>query len=308
MRELTETRRVVPVVAVLGTILAVVLLAIVVTSPAGAETPAERCKRETAAYNSAWKNAWLQANPGKSPGDAPPPPVPYTCHGDDGPPPTLDTTPPETSPPVTSSATPEPSASSTAESPATTTPAPTSSRLLEHPGPGQPTIDAGGKRTAAVRDGFKVEAADDGNDGNGGITSDSSSYPDKLSGITIYANAWACALYWKHCSFATSAKTYRDGQRFAVNMIRNIATAKTHGISASVEISGGKGNGGTVGLTAQGSDKNVKTLTWENTKSYISDVAGTADCGMFSTYFSVTSEGWFEHDGAKGYVSAGVRN
>ncbi len=50
-------------------------------TPASAETPAERCKREASAYNEAWKATWTQANPGKSRNEAPPPPVPHTCRG-----------------------------------------------------------------------------------------------------------------------------------------------------------------------------------------------------------------------------------
>lgn len=277
---------------------------------ANAETPAERCKRETTAYNNTWKNTWAQANPGKSPSDAPSPPVPYKCGGgNDGPP-----------PPTLLPSTSTPEASDTTEAPTSSGQrkdgsgpkmnAPTERREIENSsGNSKMTIGQTVRPNQTSLDQYgRVNASDEGNDGNGGLTSDSSSYADKLSGITIYANSWACALYWKHCSFKASAKTYRDGERFPVSMIKNVATAKTHGIKASVSISGGTGKGGTVGLTAEGTDKNSKTLTWVNNNSYISDVAGTADCGMFSTYFSLTSEGWFEHKGAKGYVSSGVRN
>ncbi|VFA89608.1 Uncharacterised protein [Gordonia paraffinivorans] len=294
---------------------------------ADAETPAERCKRETAAYNDAWKNTWAAANPGKKPSDAPKPPVPYKCGGgqDGGVPPTLspgaDTpetkTPEKDAEPSTSdskgSGGPTSSAPTVAGGPRST--APTSRRdNVNGVDRNQPRIWGTTPSSVVIAPkqrndhSLSTPASADGNDGNGGFTSDSSSYADKLSGIRIYANAWACALYFKHCSFATSAKTYRDGQRLPVGMIRNVATAKTHGIKASVEVSGGKGNGGSVSIAAEGTDKNAKSLTWTNTNSYISDVAGTADCGMFSTYFSVTSEGWFEHNGAKGYASAGVRN
>lgn len=107
---------------------------------ANAETPAERCKRETTAYNNAWKNTWAQANPGKSPSDAPPPPVPYRCGGgNDDPPPTLSPSAPEDE-------------AGTPSAPSTTAPtsedrgpgpnlnAPTERRDLEHPGSEQPTI------------------------------------------------------------------------------------------------------------------------------------------------------------------------
>ncbi|MCD2147543.1 hypothetical protein [Gordonia paraffinivorans] len=82
------------------TILAVLVVAanamvsalVVISAPtASAETPAERCARETAAYNSAWAQSWAASN-GKPADQAPPPPVPYVCV-DPGPP-TSSTTPP----------------------------------------------------------------------------------------------------------------------------------------------------------------------------------------------------------------------
>ncbi len=67
-------------VSVMATTAVMIMLVVVLTPPASsAETPAERCKRETTAYNTAWKNTWAQTNPGKSPSQAPPPPVPYRC-------------------------------------------------------------------------------------------------------------------------------------------------------------------------------------------------------------------------------------
>lgn len=58
-----------------------IFLPLTLNSPAQAETPAERCQRETQAYNDAWKRQWTQTHPievaeGKT---APPPPVPYRC-------------------------------------------------------------------------------------------------------------------------------------------------------------------------------------------------------------------------------------
>lgn len=54
-------------------------VSVVVAGGAGAETPAERCARETAAYNSAWAQSW-SATHGLPASQAPPPPVPYVCH------------------------------------------------------------------------------------------------------------------------------------------------------------------------------------------------------------------------------------
>ncbi len=77
--------------SVAATIAVMIMLVVVITPPANAETPAERCKRETAAYNNAWKNTWAQANPGKKPSQAPPPPVPYKCGRNDQAPPEIAT-------------------------------------------------------------------------------------------------------------------------------------------------------------------------------------------------------------------------
>lgn len=69
---------------ILGIIAALAGLIVLVTSMSGvstasAETPAERCARETSAYNAAWATSWAAGNPGSSPAEAPPPPVPYVC-------------------------------------------------------------------------------------------------------------------------------------------------------------------------------------------------------------------------------------
>ncbi|MCU1647994.1 MAG: hypothetical protein JWN03_8269 [Nocardia sp.] len=63
---------------------------------AGQETPAQRCARETSAYNSAWESTWRASNPG-NPGPPPPPPVPYVCV-DPGTAPSTTTTAPQTAP------------------------------------------------------------------------------------------------------------------------------------------------------------------------------------------------------------------
>ncbi|MCZ4581517.1 hypothetical protein O4158_20995 [Gordonia amicalis] len=82
-----------PILAVLVAIGIATISALALTSTptASAETPAERCARETAAYNSAWAQSWAASN-GKPASQAPPPPVPYVCV-DPGPP-TSSTTPP----------------------------------------------------------------------------------------------------------------------------------------------------------------------------------------------------------------------
>lgn len=69
------------IIATVTTIIMAAALVTVLThaGPASAETPAERCARETSAYNSAWAASWAASNPGQSAADAPPPPVPYVC-------------------------------------------------------------------------------------------------------------------------------------------------------------------------------------------------------------------------------------
>lgn len=69
-------------------------LIVVPATVASAETPAERCARETSAYNSGWAATWAASHPG-NPGPAPSPPVPYVCV-DPGTVPTATTAPPTT--------------------------------------------------------------------------------------------------------------------------------------------------------------------------------------------------------------------
>ncbi|MDY6810865.1 MAG: hypothetical protein SW127_17920 [Actinomycetota bacterium] len=72
--------------------IAVLATLVVPADPASAETPAERCARETATYNSAWAQTWAASN-GRPASEAPPPPVPYVCH-DPGPTTTTTSKPP----------------------------------------------------------------------------------------------------------------------------------------------------------------------------------------------------------------------
>ena len=53
-----------------------------ISAPAAkAETPEERCKRQTDEYNAAWKRQWAQSHKSEAARgvEAPPPPVPYRC-------------------------------------------------------------------------------------------------------------------------------------------------------------------------------------------------------------------------------------
>lgn len=105
---------------------------------ANAETPAQRCKRETTEYNNAWKNTWAQTNPGKDASKAPPPPVPYKCGSNSGTAPSLPST-------TSSRPAPESSAAPTTAGPDAnaTEPSmnqPTERREIEHPQSGQPII------------------------------------------------------------------------------------------------------------------------------------------------------------------------
>ena len=129
--------------ALVGITAMIVVLVLAVSfapSPASAETPAERCKRETAAYNSAW------AAIGKKP------PAPYRCGGSNQAPPTL--------PPTTSEEAPEETVAPTTSAPDSDSRdgsgpnmnAPTDRRELEHP-TGGPTVgnsDGSQNRTPVV--------------------------------------------------------------------------------------------------------------------------------------------------------------
>ncbi|WP_336793173.1 hypothetical protein [Gordonia malaquae] len=120
------------------TALAAAVLLAISPAPASAETPAERCKRETTAYNNAWKNSWAASHPGKKPSDAPKPPVPYKCGGNnDGPPPTVQ---PTTTAPEESTKTEVPETTAPSDGPRPALNAPTTRREIEHPGLGQRPI------------------------------------------------------------------------------------------------------------------------------------------------------------------------
>ncbi len=118
------------------TALAAAVLIAISLAPASAETPAERCKRETTAYNNAWKNSWVATHPGKKPSDAPKPPVPYKCGSNDGPPPTVQPT--TTAPEAPSDTTAAPTATPDSSGPAVN--APTTRRDIQHPDSDQPSI------------------------------------------------------------------------------------------------------------------------------------------------------------------------
>ncbi|WP_123925479.1 hypothetical protein [Gordonia oryzae] len=66
-------------------------IAVISAPVGGAETPAERCKRETAAYNNAWKQAWVLAHPGSTIDNAPAPNPPYVCGQNNDTTPTIST-------------------------------------------------------------------------------------------------------------------------------------------------------------------------------------------------------------------------
>lgn len=80
-RHLSQFRR------LCGVGLCVVLVAGLNTPIASGETPEERCKRETEAYNRAWKDAWIRNHPREvAKGEQPPSPTPpYRCFGHDTP-------------------------------------------------------------------------------------------------------------------------------------------------------------------------------------------------------------------------------
>ncbi len=72
---------------------------------ASAETPAQRCARETATYNAAWAQSWAAAN-GRPASQAPPPPVPYVCQDPGQQPQTTPTQPTVTVPTLPTTTTP----------------------------------------------------------------------------------------------------------------------------------------------------------------------------------------------------------
>ncbi|MEP9391773.1 hypothetical protein ABLE94_05860 [Gordonia sp. VNK1] len=113
----------------LGCIVAVTVVAITLISAptSSAETPAERCKRETTAYNTAWKQAWVLAHPGSTVDDAPTPNPPYKCGQNNETTPTITTPSTTEEAPTTTEASTETSSSSPASGPNLNPPTSTSS-------------------------------------------------------------------------------------------------------------------------------------------------------------------------------------
>ncbi|WOC11977.1 hypothetical protein MP11Mi_10580 [Gordonia sp. MP11Mi] len=111
----------------LAAMIMVLALAASLAPSASAETPAERCRRETSAYNSAWDAI------GKKP------PVPYKCGGNNEPPPTLSPITPEEAPDETVE--PSQEAPKEEDSGGPSMNPPTERRELEHPDSGQKPIE-----------------------------------------------------------------------------------------------------------------------------------------------------------------------
>ncbi|WP_139026091.1 hypothetical protein [Gordonia neofelifaecis] len=85
------------ITVVIGAVIALIVAMVTVHGAASAETPAERCERETNTYNSAWAQSWATAND-RPASEAPSPPVPYICHDPGTPTPTTPTQPTMTAP------------------------------------------------------------------------------------------------------------------------------------------------------------------------------------------------------------------
>ena len=182
--------------SVVATIAVMIMLTVVISPPpADAETPAERCKRETTAYNNAWKNTWAQANPGKSPSQAPPPPVPYKCGGGSGGPP-----PP---PPTTSQEVPGKTGAPTKSAPegdgdgdgddddddGPNLNTPTERRELEHPDKGQPAISTGTPSTPATGQVPSPSSNPSANDNPSPVP------PNELLATLLRPHRVACTIY-----------------------------------------------------------------------------------------------------------------
>lgn len=116
------------VTALAAVVIALVLAFSFAPSPASAETPAERCQRETSAYNAAW------AALGKKP------PVPYKCGGSNEPPPTLSPSPDEDESDESAERTPDSPKTDNSGGNGPSMNGPTERRELEHPEQGQAPI------------------------------------------------------------------------------------------------------------------------------------------------------------------------
>ena len=121
-----------------------VAITLIVAPTGNAETPAERCKRETAAYNNTWKQAWVLAHPGTTINDAPAPTPPYTCGQNNQTTPTITT--PSTTEETPTTTTPSETTSATSTDRPNLTPPTSRNDNANGVAPGQPTIANGAPR------------------------------------------------------------------------------------------------------------------------------------------------------------------
>ena len=115
--------------------------------------------------------------------------------------------------------------------------------------------------------------------------------------INVQANAYSDNFgawnrtFW----FQTSSKATQAGRAVAVNSIRNTATVRVTGIAASVSLP--------AGVTVSGS-ASEKSMSWQNTNAWISDLAGRASYSAGTWTFKVNSAAFVEHRGVRVYVDA----
>ncbi|MBG0856152.1 hypothetical protein I2W78_30970 [Streptomyces spinoverrucosus] len=125
--------------------------------------------------------------------------------------------------------------------------------------------------------------------------SDTGSAPLPGTGARVVANAWHCNVYADKCSFKTSTKTTKDGAKYKVSKITNVATVKANGWQA------------TLSLSPSGTQvsENTRQVSWTNKNTWIADISGIADPGgSMNTSITTCSDGGAFKSGVKAFASA----
>ncbi|QOV46068.1 hypothetical protein IPT68_09255 [Streptomyces chromofuscus] len=129
----------------------------------------------------------------------------------------------------------------------------------------------------------------------GSAMSDAGSAPLPGTGAKVVANAWHCNVYADKCSFKTSTKTTKGGDKYRVSKITNVATVKANGWQA------------TLSLSPSGTQvsENTRQVSWTNENTWIADISGIADPGgSMNTSITTCSDGGAFKAGVKAFASA----
>ncbi|MCS0635009.1 hypothetical protein NX801_04920 [Streptomyces sp. LP05-1] len=104
-------------------------------------------------------------------------------------------------------------------------------------------------------------------------------------GYKATINAWHCGVYTKACDWKTSTKLYKGKSSAKATWIQSRAVIKSHGISASLEISRNPS------IKIYSKTKDQAEYRWKNNNTWISDASGQVKPGWSATHISTKSCG-----------------